>query len=221
MASWKWMENIGAKLRPEAILDVTKGGDKAKNEWRRLGNSATGTVGGAITGFATGGPVGAIVGAGTGGIEGYQSKKPVTGREALTNFGKGAASGYVEGSGLSALGAGGAGWTMGLGGTAGSAGSTTPAVAGANGATTASEVAANAAPAASTTSAATGLNYADLINTALGGDSSGQAGGTDEMTQRLNAIKAARVRANQEAYQNLLNSSMNDVNNSNYYMTKR
>lgn len=115
MSNMNWFRLMGRKLRPEAILDVTKGGDTANKEWRRLGNSAAGSVSGAITGAKTGGLPGAVIGATGASIHGYQSKKPAT----LKNLGKkaieGGAIGYGVGSLANLAGAGGSGWSLGIG----------------------------------------------------------------------------------------------------------
>lgn len=115
MSNMNWFRLMGRKLRPEAILDVTKGGDTANKEWRRLGNLATGAVSGAITGGKTGGVAGAIIGAAGGGIHGYQSKKPATLKNLGTKAVEGAAIGYGGGSLANLAGSGGTGWSLGIG----------------------------------------------------------------------------------------------------------
>jgi hypothetical protein len=110
------------------IHNLTGGKSLRTDQLRRYGNMAAGSAGGAVTGFKTGGPIGAILGATAGGATGYQDKDPVTGRNALQNAGVGAAEGYGIGSGASALGSGGSGWTLGI---------NKPVTAGVNGATSA------------------------------------------------------------------------------------
>jgi hypothetical protein len=116
--------SVLGKLDPLQLRQINRltGGKEARTgQLRRYGNSASGAVGGAISGFKTGGPIGAIAGAVGGGVHGYQDKRPVTGRRALQKFGSGLGIGYGAGSGASALGSGGSGFTLGLGQTAGTA----------------------------------------------------------------------------------------------------
>lgn len=80
------LRDIGKRLRPEAILDIFKGGDTAKNMKRKLVHSML--AGG--TGYASGNTLGGV----SGGIWGYNE-----GKEALTsrNLGQNAMRGIVAG----------------------------------------------------------------------------------------------------------------------------
>jgi hypothetical protein len=79
------------------MSDIFAGGERRKNIGRRFGHMGTGAVSGAITGGKTGGLPGAIIGAIGGGALGYQSKKPVTGKAAFADVGKGVGAGLVGG----------------------------------------------------------------------------------------------------------------------------
>jgi hypothetical protein len=122
-----WFSDLLKKLRPEAILDITKGGEKAKKMKERIGHS----MASAGTGYLVGGPIGGIAG----GIWGYnEGKEPLNFRNLGQNALRGVAAGGVARGGqalisrlgsVGSAGSTGSTGTTGVSGTSGTSGTST------------------------------------------------------------------------------------------------